>query len=152
MKRRKLIIVVVVAIGLLLVGIGLASRQTEPKIDEETGQLQKPVVEVSGASDKTRLDITDDEVVQKAIGDMVYANEDKTTRDFTAEVRQDSIQRGTTSYGTPKVQYLVDIPKLKRTFVVQREGDASSEFASIYVTCPTEADLKYPAKKCQEIE
>lgn len=149
---KRLIIIAGLVIVLAIAVFSVTSQVGQQDTENESTQQSSPTVELQGTNNATQLDPTDNEIAQEAIQDMVKHNEPDSTQQFTAVVRQDSIVRSTTSYGEPKLQYLVDIPELQRTFIVEREGDDSSSFASIYVRCPSDTDLRYPAKTCTEIE
>lgn len=150
MKRK--IAIAVITITIIVAGFLFAIRVNQNDSESDTSQQQHSSIDLQGTSDATQLDPTDNEIAKEAIEDMVRHNEPDNNRVFTAVVRKDSITRSTTSYGAPKLRYIVDIPELQRTFVVEREGDDSSTFASIYVRCPNDSDLRYPAKTCAEIE
>jgi hypothetical protein len=142
---RRVIIVAVAGLALLAFGfmIFMTGNNKEP-----TTNKKEVSVELSGTSDSTELDPSDNEAARVAITDMIKANEPDSGSAYVVVVRKNSISRSTTSAGLPKLRYLVDIPQLQRTFVVEREGDETSDFASLYVLCPEANDLRYQAKKC----
>jgi hypothetical protein len=137
--------------GLLICGIVVAVYLTnkDRNIDE---QLPQPSITLEGSSEASRLDPSDDKVTQSAIENMIKLNDPDSNDAFTAVVREGSIVRTMTTYGAPKIRYLVDVPELQRTFAVEREGDSNSEFSSLYVRCPQPVDLKYTPKECRELE
>jgi hypothetical protein len=150
MRRVFLVILIVLAIF----GFGAALLMTSGDSSDDDSALQntETTVELSGTSNATQLDPSDNAAAQDAIKDMVIVNEPNNTTSYVAVVRKDSISNSTTSYGAPKLRYIVDLPELQRTFVVEREGDASSDFASLYVLCPGVNELRYPAKSCRQVE
>lgn len=148
----KRLIAVFIAVLIMGFGATLIMSRSDSSDIKSTNQNAETGVELTGASNATQLDPSDNTAAQDAINDMVIANEPGNNTAYVAVVRKDSIVNSSTSYGAPKLRYIVDLPELKRTFVVEREGDADSDFASLYVTCPGAAELRYAAKKCKQVE
>lgn len=69
---------------------------------------------------------------------------------YSGVIREGSVKTTTNAAGTPNVNFLVDIPVLKRTYHVSINGNEDSEFNAIYVLCPSVAELTYPAFECSD--
>lgn len=152
MKRRAVIIGILLLLVLgIVVGIFALTKKGN---DQQTDNQAAPTasVQLQGANNDTEIDPSDNAASQKAIQARIHTLEPDSEETFIAVVRKGSIVRSTTSYGAPKVRYLVDIPQLQRTLVVEREGDEAGGFASIYILCPTTSELRYAAKPCSDSE
>jgi hypothetical protein len=94
---------------------------------------------------KERLDRTQNILYVKIANSISKPNSQ-----YDGIIREGSIKSSTTASGTPRVEFLVDIATLKRTYRVSINGTEDSEYQAIYVLCPTTAELIYPAFKCSD--
>ena len=89
------------------------------------------------------------------IGEAVYAaiNNQVTNpkKSYSISVRAGTFTVKTVN-GISSGSFLVDIPELKRTYKVAIEYDTVEQFSSVYVLCPTPAELTYPPIACSEAE
>lgn len=88
---------------------------------------------------------------QTAIVDSLQQYIDKTnsTTAITGAIRDGSYNKATD--GTISITtFLIDISAVQRTYKIHIGSDTSTGENSLYVLCPTDAELKYPPFECKD--
>ena len=145
-RKRLLFIVAACFIGLVLV-IALAVRQGISKTNSsEAGYTVTNLSEYEPKFDKLGIGKN----IHTAIEEKITTDEGQSpTKSHSGNVRNDSFKTVKNDSGVPYSTILVDFPSLKRTYKVSLLGGDQYEQAILYIECPTEKELVYPAKECK---
>lgn len=147
MKRKPLIIVVISVILIVGVIIVLAQRnnsQNAIKTENTTTEVQTTGLDpllskIPGVS----LDN-----VNTSIMGAIRKNIASPKESYEAQYRDGTFQQTQTPAGTPLSRFLVDIPEIQRTFLVEVEGSQQTASMTIYTVCPQPGQSAYGEKEC----
>ncbi len=146
-KRLVIGILLILVFGFLL-AIYLDKRgDTDTSQDNEGTALNVKIEENQALESSLEpRDITD---AQKLIKSRLEQN-NVVRGDLTYKYREGSLISSTVNRNILKKDFIVDIPEIESSFVIQIEGDSSTEYRTIYVLCPTESQSIYKAQVCSD--
>lgn len=157
-NRRKLLVIVGVAFFVLALIVGVVATLSRSRDDENAqtdAQIlarENPVyytVNVTNASDYSIIFPADTSyALWTSMWRTVNKNVDEDQDYYFGNIRGGSLQQSTTSIGAPRVEVLVDLPDIQRTFKITIEGNEESGYQTVYITCPSPAELVYPPTPC----
>lgn len=153
MRRGILIIIaLVIIIGAPIAWFIFLSPKKQPSATKEP----HGVVVVSGInSHKGDLNNNGDDTVM-SIEKNIYSYASRTVSNpkpyYNAIIRSGSYKKtySQTDDNTPVIDFLVDIPDIKRTYKVDYSGGKYSAEHILYILCPDTDEMIYPTFACQD--
>jgi hypothetical protein len=153
MSRKKLFIVVGVVVFLSVCVVALRSGNDTTK---QTPTIQEPgtneawTVTITNVDQYEEITTEQSNTLSKGLYTFLKKNVPSAEIAYTGNIRENSLAKSLTPAGYPKVEFLVDIAKLERTYKVTLEGAADTEYQTVYVTCPSTAELVYKPTPCSD--
>jgi hypothetical protein len=159
MKRRLIIIVVCLLAVLLLLTVLLGSHSKKQAGTTVTQQTPQGVNITNMASYSDSVDISNVPSVQRTLYDRIKETIKSPAASYEANVRQGSLTTVYNDYSpsdapvsVPTTNFLVDIPKAQRTFVVSISGGPDYPYNILHVLCPSAEQNAYAPFSCEDKE
>ena len=156
LTRKKIILL---ALGVVLVIITCVFAFSSDDQGEGSDPAKKIVssgsktdsISIDNLSDFTDwLNVIDFTETEKTLYERVKTYESNAPSNLTGTIRQSSFS---TKYGNyddgesvekiPVVEFIVDIPEVKQSYVVNQAGGDDYAYSIVYVVCPDAKQLKY---------
>lgn len=153
-SRKKLLIVVGILV-LLGVFVAIAIRR-DNSTNQPTNSIQEPDSNEAWTVTITNIDqykeVSSEQYSSLTKGLYTFLKKNVPTAGiaYTGNIREGSYVKSLTPAQDPNIEFLVDIPKVERTYKVTIEGSEESEYQTIYVTCPTASELVYKPSSCND--
>lgn len=152
MKQKKIAIFIVTA-GLFLLGAIIALVVARQGDDKRAGELPafETKVGVSGIEKVLpKIGTVDEAAVQASLKGIIRQNVENPKESYTTNVREGSFTSTIKPSGAPLKRFVVDIPELERSFVIEVTGSDQYGSTTLYALCPTPSDLVYKQQECND--
>lgn len=152
MSRKKILLL---AGGLVLLAAVIVIIVSHQQSDNDSGQNEAPISETRvgvGGLDKVLPQISpiSESSVQAALKGIIRMNIDKPKENYAADFREGSFTTSIKPSGAPLKRFVVDIPELERSFVIEITGSEQYGSTTLYALCPTQKDLVYKPQVCKD--
>lgn len=149
MSRNRLLLVIAIVVTLVVVALGIIGIISSNKKNEITPQTTQAITPASMTIDNFAKDTgIYTATVQKSIESAIVARITLNTS-LTGHVRTGSL-KVTPLDTTKNTRFIVDIPDIKRSYVVSLGEDSSTGEQSLYILCLSAEEMIYPSFNCKD--
>lgn len=150
MKQRKILLIsVVLAFLLTIVGVYILLNREPNESDQDDQEYTITEVNTSGLDPiLSKIPGINLEAINTSIMGVIVKNVALPAETYDATYRQGSFSQSKFPDGKPLSTFLVDIPEIQRTFLIEVEGNPQTESMTIYTLCPQPGQSAYGDKEC----
>lgn len=151
---KKTTIVLLVFVTILVVGIFVYFLQSSNESDlevvksENTSTTTKTSVRLINYSTYAQQ-LEKDKVDTFLRSVEAYLSEDKLTKQYSASIRENSLKENN-NQPIYSVEFIVDIPEIKRSYKSSISSDSSTGQNTIYTLCLDKSEMIYPDFNCKD--
>lgn len=163
MKYRNRILLIVIALMLIIsvcfIAVVIPSHK-QSKGTPSTTHASTDAVTLSNMSDFSTWTYSKNlSAIEQALYEQVTRYTTNATPTYTATIRQSSFKttysdydNGSQTISIPTVHYIVDIPEVKQSYIVDESGGKGYPYDILHITCPSKNELKYGDFGCTNEE
>jgi hypothetical protein len=148
--RQKRIVIVILALLLIIsiAAVTVVLLKNNRNTSQSDAQIEE--VNVTGAEEIVNyFSAATKDSINRAVAAQIEVDTGSNNGDYEISYREGSYKK-TMSGSYPIVRIIVDIPKLERSYIVTAEGDETTEYSDLRVTCPSQSDLIYKPQECND--
>lgn len=150
-KRRILILAGVVILIVVLVVLIVYRQQSDNSSNQDEAPIMETKVGVGGL-DKVLPQVSpiSESAIQAALKGVIRMNVDNPKENYSADFREGSFTASVKPSGAPLKRFIVDIPELERSFVIEVTGSDQYGSTTLYALCPQQSEVVYKPQSCKD--
>lgn len=153
MNNKKRIVVLVG--GMILIAVLLALFVSRQESNNSSNQDEAPIMETKvgvGGLDKVLPQVApiSETAIQAALKGIIRMNVENPKENYQADFREGSFTTSAKPSGAPLKRFLVDIPELERSFVIEITGSEQYGSTTLYALCPQQSEIVYKPQACKD--